>query len=663
MFSRAKTFVTFFVALVSGCVFGQSTYPMPSALNRVRLDDQVEIFVDSSNQLTFNEIEGSAFSERFSRTQGQSLAFGYLPYSIWLRGSLTKDAAGKEWLLEIPAAFLEYVDFYQFEQGTWRATLGGYYRPHRDRGIPHTGFAFPLKFDTAGAATFYIRVAGASPKTFPLFAIERNTFVADTDRETLGYGVFFGILGVMFFFNLIIGITLRQVNYLLYVGTIFCSFFVFFSASGYAGKYVWPNHPMLNFYAGRMILGVFVVFLALFAIRFLETKRYSKAIHYTLWSLIPLALIATILVATGIKSSAGNNLLAVTSVILIVAGIVCRIRGNKVAIYFIAAWTFYLTGGLMLLLRNAGVFESNFWTTHLPEIGAALETIIIAFALSDRYRQFKEEKEQAQRLALQVQREANEKLERTVAERTEQLSNTVKELNALLAENKLQTETIKQKNAELDAFFYGVSHDLKSPVASLLSLTALARIEVEHPNAEQYFVMQERELNRIHSIIHDLVTITRIDHEAPKRDVIDFSKMVDECLQSLRGLPNFEKIRFDKQIEQVPAFQSEWIFLNNIIQNLVENAIKYARETEPFVRISIKKSNEGVTIEVADNGLGIAPEHQARIFDMFYRATELSQGTGLGLFILKRSVKRLNGTIQLNSEAGKGSTFRVMLPN
>lgn len=648
--------------LCSAFAESQPLVSLPSGDGRVRLDGQVEVFIDSSNQVTFEQIRTSRFQNKFAVDADSSLVFGYLPYTIWIRASLANDPAGREWYLDIPAPFLEYVDFYQSGQQGWKGTFGGYYRPHRDRGVSYTGFALPLEFNPQGTTQVYIRIAGASPKTFPLFAVEKNRFIEDNSLENLGYGVFFGILGVMFFFNLIIGLTLRQVNYLLYVGTIFCSFFVFAGAAGFAPKYLWPDHPFMNLYAGRLILGPFVIFLSLFAIHFLETRKYSKVIHYTLLSLIPLAVLSTILVATGVKSSAGNNLLAVTTLLLIIAGIACRIRGNRVAIYFIAAWTFYLTGGLILLLRNAGVFEFNFWTTHLPEIGAALETIVIAFALGDRYRQFKEENEQAQRLALRVQREANEKLEQTVAERTQQLSETVKELNALLIKNQQQTEIIRQKNSELDAFFYGVSHDLKSPVASLLALVTLARSEVQHPAAEKYFSMQERELNRLNSIIRDLVTITRIDHEFPKKGVIDFGKMVDDCLHSLRGLPNFDKIRFRKEILPGAPFHSERIFVNNILQNLVENAIKYAQDTDPFVRILIQPTEAHVILEVSDNGLGIAPEDQGRVFDMFYRATDLSQGTGLGLFILKRSVNRLGGQVVLISTPGDGSTFRVTLP-
>jgi signal transduction histidine kinase len=647
-----------------GGLYAQPPVPhqLPTEVNRIRLDDRVAIYIDSTGQASFTDVQSRAAQQKFVANAGRSLVFGYLPHPIWLRIVLSSEGRGKKWYLELPAPYLEYVDFYQQHYGTWQGVFGGYYRPHADRGVPHTGFALPLIFNEEGNTTVFIRIAGDSPKTFPLYAVEEAAFIADNERDNIGYGIFFGILGVMFFFNLIIGLTLRQMNYLLYVCTIFCSFLVFASASGYASKYLWPNLPAMNFYAGRLILGPFAVFLALFAIRFLETRKYSTFFHYVLLVVIPLAVLSTVLVATGVKSSAGNNLLAITCLILIAAGIVCRVRGNRLAIYFIAAWTFYLFGGLMLLLRNAGVFESNFWTTHLPEIGAAVETIIIAFALGDRYRQFKKEKEQAQHLALQVQREANEKLERTVAERTEQLRETVNVLNDQLLRNEEQTKIIRQKNAELDAFVYGVSHDLKSPVASLLSLTALAKADVDHPTADQYFIQQEHELTRLNAIIRDLMTITRIEHEAPKRDVIDFEKMVADCLQALRGLSNFASVRVEKEIEPTPGLKSEWIFLNNILQNLLENAVKYAGDHDPFVRIRISRMAHNLVIEVTDNGLGIAPEFQSRIFDMFFRATDRSHGTGLGLFILKRSVDRLKGAIEVESVLGRGSTFRVLLP-
>jgi two-component system, sensor histidine kinase LadS len=230
----------------------------------------------------------------------------------------------------------------------------------------------------------------------------------------------------MFFYNLFIYFTLRQTNYLLYILTIVCTFTIFASASGYAGKFLWPSHPELNYYFGRLTLGPLVIFLAIFTIRFLEVKRHSSVMYYALMTLIPLGVIAIILIMTGALSSAGNNLISVTTVVYMTTGIVCRAKGNKTATYFIAAWTVYLIGGLLLTLRNSGVLNFNFWTTHFVEIGAALETTIIAFALADQYRRIKKEKEDAQALALTLQLDAREKLETMVLQRTAQLSTAYK---------------------------------------------------------------------------------------------------------------------------------------------------------------------------------------------------------------------------------------------
>ena len=109
-----------------------------------------------------------------------------------------------------------------------------------------------------------------------------------------------------------------------------------------------------------------------------------------------------------------------------------------------------------MTLRNSGVLPFNFSTTHFLEIGAALETTIIAFALGDQYRRFKKEKEEAQHLALKVQQEATEELEIKVKVRTEQLSRAYEELHATLEKNNEQTEVIQNKNAELDTFFHRI---------------------------------------------------------------------------------------------------------------------------------------------------------------------------------------------------------------
>ncbi len=641
---------------------GQSTYPLENLRSTHRLDDAISVFIDSTNRLSIKTVSAASFQEKF-KPSGGKLKFGYLKPNLWLKVRTKTSNPETLWYLEIPAPFLEYVDFYQLRRdGTWQHSTAGYYVMHSEREISHTNHVIRLQFDADSTSTVFVKIAGKSPKTFPVIAVEASRFHASVRYADIGYGIFFGILLVMFFYNLLLYITLKQTDYLLYICTIVCTFLIFASASGYGGKFLWPETPTMNFYAGRLTLGIMIIFLSIFTIRFLEVRKYSQVLYYMLAALVPLGAISVLLVLTETLSSAGNNLVSLSTILFLVTGIVCRIKGNKTATYFIAAWTFYLIGGLLLTLRNSGVLEFNFWTTHFVEIGAALETTIIAFALGDRYRRYKQEKEEIQLLALKVQQEATERLELKVIERTEQLSTANRELQALLEKNQLQTRIIENKNAELDSFFYRISHDLKGPIASMLGLSTLAQKDIQDPPARLYLEKQHVQAERLNNIVSGLIQLTKLNDAALAKERINFEKLIDDCITSLNHLAEFSKITFRKDVQANLEFRTEWTLLNAIVQNLIENSIKYSSAENPFVDIRVWDDRDHVNIRVADNGHGISQEHQTRIFEMFYRATHHTKGTGLGLYILKRSLDKLNGEITIDSKPGVGSTFTVRLP-
>ncbi|NBW35257.1 MAG: GHKL domain-containing protein [Cytophagia bacterium] len=643
-----------FTSIVT-CAKAQPYYALYDSANRHRVDAYLQILVDETAALKHTDILKDEVQKKFVNSKGD-LKFGYTKATIWLKLAIKKTSSEAQWLVELPAPFLEFVDFYQLtNEGKWVHHQSGYYRAQSKRSISHTAHLEALVFGADSISHLYIQVAGESPKTFPVYVIEKEAFYQKTRFEDIGYGIFFGILVVMFFYNLVIYLTLKQTNYLLYICTIVCTFFIFASATGYAGKYFWPENPEWNFYAGRMSLPVLTIFLAIFTIRFLEVKQYSKTMYYILYALPFLGLVAGVLTATGIMSSASNNLISISTLIYLSTGIVCRIKGNRTASFFIAAWSFYLFGGLLLTLRNSGVLVHNFWTTHFVEIGAVLETTIIAIALGDRYRRYKEEKEEIQLQALKVQQEANEQLELKVKERTEELQQTLDTI-------KLQKEVIEDKNAELDAFFYRISHDLKGPIASLLGLNALAMIDIEDKMALEYVKKQHSQVERLNQIITGLINLTRLNNATLQREPIDFNRLINGCIEASSSLESFDRVTFKREIEIDTPYYTEWTLLNAIVQNLIENAVKYCREDNPYVHITISTNQNGLEIKVKDNGSGIPEEYQSRIFEMFYRANQHAPGSGLGLYILKRSVDRLQGTIEVESKVGEGSCFTVKLP-
>ncbi|MCE7864332.1 MAG: hypothetical protein DYG99_12400 [Bacteroidetes bacterium CHB5] len=635
----------------------QGQIELTDTTNIYRVDKQIEILIDSTGRLTFDEVNKLPF-----RKSNNYLTFGYLKKPIWLKIKATSLQPAAHWYLEIPAPFLEYIDYYQRTETGWQHTRSGYYLPQSQRSIPHTNHALALTFDSLHTTEVYIQITGLSPKTFPLYIMDKEVFHEKTRADDLWYGIFFGILLVMFFYNFFIYLSLKQNNYLFYMGTIVCTFLIFASASGYAGRFLWPENPHINFYTGRLSLGVIGILLTLFTIRFLEVPKYSRGMYYALLTLIPLSVIAMFLVALKEVPSAGNNLISICTIMFMTTGIVCRIKGNVIASYYIAAWTIYLIGGLLLTLRNSGFFDFNFWTTHFVEIGAAMETSIIAFALGDRYRRYKLEKEEIQLQALKIQQNTNEMLEKKVKERTEDLIRANTELHANLVTIKKQTEIIEAKNTELDGFFYRISHDLRGPISSLLGLSYLAKLEVTDPQALDYLNRQHEQVDRLNQIIRGLINLTRLNNTTLTYEKIDFVNLVDACINSLQGLSKFSKVRFLKEVDPEIEYEAEWIMLHAIVQNLIENSIKYSRETDAFVRIAIRQQTDYILLEVEDNGVGIPDEHQARIFELFYRANHKTAGSGLGLYILKRSVERLSGKIEIKSKPGEGTTFIIQLP-
>lgn len=662
-FPSERIFATLLLGLAWLNSFGQSGFTLDDPGKIHRLDGHIEFFIDSVGTLSFTDVLKVDGQGRFTKNTG-SLTFGYLKSPVWLKVSAQTNAPQARWMLEIPAPFLEYVDFYQRDTtGGWQRSISGYYRKQSERRFSHTGHLLPLEFGPDAVMHVYVRVGGLSPKTFPVYAMGEERFLEKTRLEDLGYGIFFGILAVMFFYNFFIYLIVRQRNYLYYFCTIVCTFLLFAAISGYGGKFLWPETPILNYFAGKLSLEFLIVFISLFTIRFLEVRKYSKLMDQLLQGLIPLAILAFVLVVTNIFPFAGNTLVTFATLLFITTGIIVRVQGNRMAEYFIAAWTIYLAGGLLIALRNSGVLPYGFWTTHVVEIGAVLETAIIGFALGHQYRRFKREKEEAQLHALRIQEEAMAWLERKVQERTEELTKAYRHLEETLKANERQTALIQDKNSELDSLFYRISHDLKGPVSSALGLTMLAKLEIKDGHALDLFDRLQSQLERMHNIFNGLVRLARLSHSDMQIESIDFDRLIDDCIMSFHSLPAFSKVKFRKEVQPGLQYRSEWTLMNGIIQNLLENAIKYARDEDPYVRIGVCDEGGWLLLEVEDNGQGIAPEHQSRIFDLFYRGTESQSGTGIGLYILKRSVDRLNGTIQVTSEPGSGSLFTVRLPS
>ncbi|HEX5168021.1 MAG TPA: PAS domain S-box protein [Cyclobacteriaceae bacterium] len=226
-------------------------------------------------------------------------------------------------------------------------------------------------------------------------------------------------------------------------------------------------------------------------------------------------------------------------------------------------------------------------------------------------------------------------------------------------------EELVKTNTELDRFVYSASHDLRAPIASLLGLIEVARLEQNVDNIGQLLDMQKRSLLRLDYFIKDIVDHSRNTRLEIESESVNFQAVIHSTFEQLHFMDHFNRIKKVVSVKQENEFYSSPTRLNIIFNNLISNAIKYAdiRKDDPYLKIDVKTGDRQVTISIADNGEGIPSESVPKIFDMFFRASSRGTGSGLGLYIVREAIRKLGGTVDVHSEYGKGTEFIVTLPN
>lgn len=221
---------------------------------------------------------------------------------------------------------------------------------------------------------------------------------------------------------------------------------------------------------------------------------------------------------------------------------------------------------------------------------------------------------------------------------------------------------LRKLNSELDRFVYSASHDLRAPLASILGLIAVARLDKSN-NVEEYLNLIEKSIHKLDGFIRDIIDFSRNSRLELDTEPIKFESMVHEIIDELKYMDERGLIRKIVEVNGSGDFYTDRKRLAIILRNLISNAYKYHNPyaEDNFVHVTVKYSAQEATIIVADSGIGISEEHLSNIFKMFYRANENNNGSGLGLYIVKETVEKLKGNITVRSVPNKGSTFELKL--
>ena len=222
---------------------------------------------------------------------------------------------------------------------------------------------------------------------------------------------------------------------------------------------------------------------------------------------------------------------------------------------------------------------------------------------------------------------------------------------------------------EFDTILYNISHNLRAPVATIKGIVELSRLEDSGLTTREYCRLVEENVEQMDLILSDILRLSLVKNSRSVAKEVDFDTLIRSILKSLSKF--YPVASFDVTIDisdnLCPVIYEE-LLIKSALRPVIENAIQFRKPTDKkdnafhHINISVSNTPKEIVLSVADNGIGIDESVQERIFDIFYKGTPRSKGNGLGLYIVKTAVLRLNGQVELKSKKYEGTTVTIKLP-
>jgi signal transduction histidine kinase len=632
---------TFLSLLYSRVIYGSDVVVLNDSLQEYILTGStIDILEDTTMALSLQQVVAMGDEHpQWNVKKGPQVNNRHAVY--WVKFTLNDLSTDKyHWLLEFYDNRLDEITVYiPNKEGKYVVLESGDKKPFSEKDFLHINyvFDFPVLSHTK-PSTVYVRLYAAHE--IYIYGLVRSVqrFVSYTTLEYFYVTVFYGILLAMALYNFSIMLFVRERSYLYYILYVVSVGLYSFSRDGFGYQFIWPNHPYMNHFMEPLSLCCITITLLLYAREFLNTKAHSAFLDQLILYII---FIRALVFVAGVclPSIFIRNMYFDIPLILLAyfAGFRSYQKGYKASRYYIIGFTALFIGFCIILAEDVGFPINSIYSFYSFNFGVVIQLVVLSIALADRVRILLKEQEQ-------IKDQLNIQLEEKVKERTIEL---------------------QDKNEQLDSFVYKASHDIKGPLRSIMGLTNVGMVDFKKsPEVVHYFEHIMKTATKLDMVLEDLLLVTKIKNTQLQYKEIAFQKMVQEVLQTFNHLNGFERVKLTLEVEtQLPLITDETV-LYSVVQNLIENVIKYQDEKKEETLLSIRLAVKPklAKLVVKDNGTGIEPSHLNHIFDMFYKINERSIGSGLGLYILKQAVQRLNGKVVVKSVLGKGTTFIVELP-
>jgi signal transduction histidine kinase len=260
--------------------------------------------------------------------------------------------------------------------------------------------------------------------------------------------------------------------------------------------------------------------------------------------------------------------------------------------------------------------------------------------------------------------------ESDLADRTEEMNAQKEELSAAIEElegkNNTLTETLaqlKERNQELDQILYRCSHDLKAPISSIVGILSILNYGSLNKDQKACVDHIQAKTSQMDELLRSLSALAKTINDDVYLSTFNISEVVKNCLTDISLNPNFQYVDIHCQFSGKNEVSSDRLLVTILIKNLLVNSLTFREPgVKGFIKINSTVSDHYFEIEIEDDGEGIADSIKDRVFEMFYRGSERSVGSGLGLYIVNKIVDQLKGEVHFSSK-GKSTAFNIKLPN
>ncbi len=632
----------FFITL---SLFSQDYVTVDEKFESSDFRNKIEILEDKGGILNISDVVKTQTSQNFFRSPAEIPNLGISDSVFWIKIRIqNRTAKPKDVILEYSFSLVDSVDLYAPEKkNEFKVYKSGNSVPLSEREINSRHFLFPITLQNFDQE-YYFRVKSRDGIFVPIKLWDHEKFYESHTKADFVQGAYFGLIFVMFIYNLFIFISTKDRSYLVYIIYLFfTSFLLQASLQGFTNEILFPSRPELSIQFQLLFCILAVLSIYPLIMYTLMTRINAPVFHrllQILWTATFFSFPIFYIWGYSIANTYANILVFAAGFTALLSAVYLSFKKIRQAYFFLIAFSLVITSGLVLLATFLGFFELNFFILNSYQAAQALEAALMGFALADRINTVTIEKEIAYKNSYENQ--------------------------------KIALENLEKFNEMKNNLFAGISHELLTPLNGIIGIAESLRSGSEGTLSSN--VMQNLHLimsngKRLSNMVGNLFDLSNLfnNNIVLEPSVFNLNDFVYKISEAYSAIAKRKNIQLALDIPDSLFTEADKNRVFQVFNNLISNALKSITVGE--IRVSARTYQEDagkILVTVSDTGPGLPKEIRELVFNDYSDFTPLEKGKSSGFgfsMILTKKIIELHGCdIWMDAKSEKGSVFYFTMP-